>query len=45
LGLDERHKDGIIRFSTSYENKVEDIDFVVDTIKKSLEKLTNYKRV
>lgn len=26
LGLDERHKDGIIRFSTSYENKVEDID-------------------
>ena len=45
LGLDERHKDGIIRFSTSYENDINDIDFVVSTIKASLEKLTNYKRV
>ncbi len=45
LGLDERHKDGIIRFSTSYENDVNDVDFVVETIKNSLKKLTNYKRV
>lgn len=45
LGLDERHKDGIIRFSTSYESDINDIDFVVSTIKTSLEKLTNYKRV
>lgn len=45
LGLDERHKDGIIRFSTSYESDINDIDFVVSTIKASLEKLTNYKRV
>ena len=45
LGLDESHKDGIIRFSTSYENEVEDVDFVVDTIKGSLAKLTNYKRI
>lgn len=45
LGLDESHKDGIIRFSTSYENEVEDVDFVVDTIKESLAKLTNYKRI
>ena len=45
LGLDERHKDGIIRFSTSYESDINDIDFVVCTIKASLEKLTNYKRV
>lgn len=45
LGLDDSHKDGIIRFSTSYENNPDDIDFVVDTIKNSLEKLTAYKRV
>ncbi len=45
LGLDDSHKDGIIRFSTSYENNLEDIDFVVETIKNSLEKLTAYKRV
>lgn len=45
FGLDERHKDGIIRFSTSYESDINDIDFVVSTIKASLEKLTNYKRV
>ncbi len=45
LGLDDNHKDGIIRFSTSYENDLADIDFVVGTIKNSLEKLTSYKRV
>ena len=45
LGLDERHKDGIIRFSTSYESDINDIDFVVSTIKASLETLTTYKRV
>lgn len=45
LGLDESHKDGIIRFSISYENDENDIDFIVQTIKSSLQKLTNYKRV
>lgn len=45
LGLDDRHKDGIIRFSTSYENDVEDVDYIVSTIKSSLEKLTNYTRI
>lgn len=45
LGLDESHKDGIIRFSISYENDENDIDFIVETIKTSLQKLTNYKRV
>lgn len=45
LGLDENHKDGIIRFSISYENGENDIDFIVEKIKSSLEKLTGYKRV
>ena len=45
LGLDENHKDGIIRFSISYENDENDIDFIVGRIKSSLEKLTGYKRV
>lgn len=45
LGLDESHKDGIIRFSTSYENDINNIDYIVSTIKNSLEKLTAYKRV
>lgn len=45
LGLDENHKDGIIRFSISYENDENDIDFIVEKIKSSLEKLTGYKRV
>lgn len=45
LGLDESHKDGIIRFGFSYENDKSDIDFIVETIKSSLQKLTNYKRI
>lgn len=45
LGLDENHKDGIIRFSISYENDENDVDFIVGRIKSSLEKLTGYKRV
>lgn len=45
LALDENHKDGIIRFSISYENDENDIDFIVRRIKSSLEKLTGYKRV
>lgn len=45
LGLDENHKDGIIRFSISYENDENNIDFIVGRIKSSLEKLTGYKRV
>lgn len=45
LALDENHKDGIIRFSISYENDENDIDFIVEKIKSSLEKLSGYKRV
>lgn len=45
LGLDDNHKDGIIRFSTSYENNVEDVEYIVNTIKSSLGKLTEYTRI
>lgn len=45
LNLDDRHRDGIIRFSTSYENDPSDIPFIVDTIKESLDRLTKYIRV
>lgn len=45
LGLDESHRDGIIRFSTSYENDVADVDYIVDVIKESLATLTDYKRI
>jgi len=45
LGLDDQHKDGIIRFSFDEFNKVEDIPFIVGSIKKELEILQNYKRV
>lgn len=45
LGLDESHKDGIIRFSTSEFSDVNDVDFVVKSIKNHLEVLKNYKRV
>lgn len=45
LGLDENHRDGIIRFSFSHDNDVNDVDFVVQKIKESIEKLVAYKRV
>lgn len=45
LGLDDRHKDGIIRFSTSFENEIEDVDYIVETIKESLDRLTKYTRI
>ncbi|MBO4554747.1 MAG: cysteine desulfurase [Clostridia bacterium] len=45
LGLDEAHKDGIIRFSTSEFSDINDVDFVVESIKRRLEVLKNYKRV
>ena len=45
LGLDESHRDGIIRFSFSHDNDVNDVDFVVQKIKESIEKLVAYKRV
>lgn len=45
LGLDEAHKDGIIRFSTSEFSDIDDVDFIVELIKRRYEVLKNYKRV
>lgn len=45
LGLDDSHKDGIIRFSTSEFSDVADVDFVVESIVKHLATLKNYKRI
>ncbi|MBD5092648.1 MAG: cysteine desulfurase [Clostridiales bacterium] len=45
LGLDARHKDGIIRFSISEENDISEVDFVVDKIKQELALLTKFRRV
>ena len=45
LGLDESHRDGIIRFSTSEFSDVSDVDYVVESIVKHLGILKNYKRI
>ena len=45
LGLDESHKDGIIRFSTSEFSDVSDVDYVVESTVKHLGILKNYKRI
>ena len=45
LGLDEIHRDGIIRFSMSEFSDIDDVDFVVKSIKSHLQVLQNYKRV
>lgn len=45
LGLDDKHRDGIVRFSVSEFNSIDEIDFVIDTIKSELETLTQFKRV
>ncbi|MCM1305759.1 MAG: cysteine desulfurase [Bacteroides sp.] len=45
LGLDENHRDGIIRFSISDENDVDEVDTVVSAIKDELSVLTKFRRV
>lgn len=45
LGLDDNHKDGIIRFSVSHENDINDVDFIVDAIATHLNVLQNYTRI
>lgn len=45
LNLDDNHRDGIIRFSVSHFNNIDEVDFIVDTIKNKLNMLTNYVRI
>lgn len=45
LGLDESHRDGIVRFSISDENDISEVDKVVKAIKDELFILTKFRRV
>ncbi len=45
LGLDEEHKDGIVRFSISIYNDIDEIDLVVERIVAQLAILKNYTRI
>lgn len=45
LGLDEKHRDGIIRFSTGDFNDISEVDTVVNAIKAELETLNKYTRI
>jgi len=45
LGLDQEHRDGIIRFSVSEFNDINEVKYVVDTIDSAYHKLKNYTRI
>lgn len=45
LGLDDKHRDGIIRFSVCGECDEYDINYIADCIAQKLEILTNYTRI
>lgn len=45
LKLDDAHRDGIIRFSISGENDINEVDFVIKAIKDELYTLTKFRRV
>lgn len=44
LGLDELHRDGIVRFSVSKFNKIEEVDYVVEKIAEEMKILVEYAR-
>ena len=44
LGLNNREIESAIRFSFSYENTIEDVDYTIDVLKKSLVFLRRVKR-
>lgn len=44
LGLDEAHKDGIVRFSVSEFNETEEIGVVVDEVARAVARLKEYAR-
>lgn len=45
LGLDERHRDGIVRMSMSDMNDIGEVDFVLQTIKQEIDILSKYRRI
>ena len=47
INIDNKYKDGTIRFSLSYENTKEQMDIVVEKLKKyvdEIRKITKYRR-
>ncbi len=44
LGLDENHRDGIVRFSVSQFNDMDEVDFVVEKIVEEMKVLVEYAR-
>lgn len=44
LGLDENHRDGIVRFSVSQFNDIDEVDFVVEKIVEEMKVLVEYAR-
>lgn len=45
LSLDQTHKDGIIRFSVSEFNDLDEVDYVAEKIIDAINKLKNYTRI
>lgn len=44
LGLDENHRDGIVRFSVSQFNDIDEVDYVVEKIVEEMKILVEYAR-
>ncbi len=44
LGLDEYHRDGIVRFSVSKFNEIDEVDYVVEKIVEEMKILVEYAR-
>lgn len=44
LGLDEAHRDGIVRFSVSERNDIDEVPIVVQALKEETEKLRKFAR-
>ena len=44
LGLDEAHRDGIVRFSVSERNDIDEVPVVVQAVKEETEKLKKFAR-
>ena len=44
LGLDEEHRDGIVRFSVSERNDIDEVPVVVQALKEETEKLRKFAR-
>lgn len=44
LGLDDAHRDGIVRFSVSEFNEIDEVPVVVDAVRRAVEQLKAFAR-